>query len=490
MGICQSNLTTERRKDELSTGHKPIPVDMANKIIRSICKITATYDNSDRYTFGTGFFMNINSLNYLITNNHVISKDIIYKNIEIKIHNNNNIFKLKLENRDIQSFPLPIDITIIEIKRYDDIYNDIIFLDYDNNFINNGYFIYKMVDIFTVAHPSREDASCASGKVVNIENFEFEHDIDTDSGASGAPIILLNNNNNVIQVIGIHKGADIEDNINVGTFIGELIKNYKYNTKIKPVINNYNGDIDINYINIDKNQRILKPYEEKIENERENGFKDSNMWSKPVPIDVINKVSKSICKINIDHGSGTGFFMNINSLKYLITANHVLSKDKIDNDIEIEIHNHKKMKLQFKNRKFLFYPDPIDITIIEIKKYDKVYNDIEWLDYDNSFIEIGYKIYKEANVFTIEHPLGESASCASGRITRIDFYEGISQFYHNITTGLGSSGAPIILLNNNKVIGIHLGKDYNEGFNFGCFIGEIFMKRNYLNQKIYTMPLD
>ena len=489
MGICKSN-STKRRKDELSTGHKPIPVDMANKVVQSICKITATYDNSDRHTFGTGFFMNINSLNYLITNNHVISKDIIYKNIEIKIHNN-NIFKLKLENRDIQSFPLPIDITIIEIKRYDDIYNDIIFLDYDNNFINNGYSMYKMVDIFTVAHPSREDASCASGKLVNIENFEFEHDIDTDSGASGAPIILLNNNNNVIQVIGIHKGADTEDNINVGTFIGELIKNYKYNTKIKPVINNYNGDIDINYINIDKNQRILKPYEEKIENERENRFEDLNMWSEPVPIDVINKVSKSICKINIDNYSGTGFFMNINSLKYLITANHILSKDKIDNDIEIEIHNHKKMKLQFKDRKFLFYPDPIDITIIEIKKYDKVYNDIEWLDYDNSFIEKGYKIYEKANVFAIEHPFGESASCASGTITRINFYKDISQFYHNIPTDLGSSGAPIMLLHNNKVIGVHLGKDYYEGFiNFGCFIGEIFMKRNYLNQKIYTMPLD
>ena len=460
MGICQSNLTTER-KDKLSTGHKPIPVDMANKIIRSICKITATYDNSYRYIFGTGFFMNINSLNYLITNNHVISKDIIYKRIEIKIHNNNNIFKLKLENRDIQSFPLPIDITIIEIKRYDDIYNDIIFLDYDNNFINNGYSMYKMVDIFTVAHPSREDASCASGKVVNIENFEFELDIDTDIGASGAPIILLNNNNNVIQVIGIHKGADIEDNINVGTFIGELIKNYKYNTKIKPVINNYNGDIDINYINIDK-------------------------FRKQVPIIVINKVSKSICKINIDNYSGTGFFMNINSLKYLITANHILSKDKIDNDIEIEIHNHKKMKLQLKNRIAKFYQRPLDITIIEIKKCDEMFNDIECLDYDNIYMERGYEIYKDANIFTVEYPHGGSAAYASGKIVNIQFNMKMYEFYHNISTEEGSSGAPIILIGNNKVIGVHLGKIENNSLfegtiNFGCFIGEIFKDKNYLN---------
>ena len=464
MEICQSNLT-KIRKDELSTGHKPIPVDMANKVVQSICKITATYDNSDRYTFGTGFFMNINSLNYLITNNHVISKDIIYKNIEIKIHNNNNIFKLKLENRDIQSFPLPIDITIIEIKRYDYIYNDIIFLDYDNNFINNGYSMYKMVDIFTVAHPSREDvSSCASGKVVNIENFEFEHDIDTEAGTSGAPIILLNNNNN-IKVIGIHKCADIENNINVGTFIGELIKNYKYNTKIKPVINNYNGDIDINYINIDK-------------------------FKKQVPIIVINKVSKSICKINVkhnvNHNYGTGFFMNINSLKYLITANHILSKDKIDNDIEIEIHNHKKMKLQLKNRIAKFYQRPLDITIIEIKKCDEMFNDIEYLDYDNIYMERGYEIYKDANIFTVEYPHGGSAAYASGKIVNIQFNMKMYEFYHNISTEEGSSGAPIILIGNNKVIGVHLGKIENNSLfegtiNFGCFIGEIFKDKNYLN---------
>ena len=148
------------------------------------------------------------------------------------------------------------------------------------------------------------------------------------------------------------------------------------------------------------------------------------------------------------------------------------------------------MKLQLKNRIAKFYQRPLDITIIEIKMCDEMFNDIECLDYDNSFIEKGYEIYEKANVFAIEHPFGESAAYAGGTITRIDFYKGISQFYHNIPTGSGSSGAPIMLLHNNKVIGVHLGKDYNEGFNFGCFIGEIFMKRNYLNQKIYTMPLD
>ena len=42
---------------------------------------------------------------------------------------------------------------MIEIKESDEIYNDIIFLDYDNNYTKRGYSIYKDVDVFSVEHP-------------------------------------------------------------------------------------------------------------------------------------------------------------------------------------------------------------------------------------------------------------------------------------------------------------------------------------------------
>ena len=62
-----------------------------------------------------------------------------------------------------------------------------------------------------------------------------------------------------------------------------------------------------------------------------------------VPIDVTIKAMKSIFKITIKHNvkenCATGFFMKISEgKKYLITNNHVISEDKINWDIEIEIN--------------------------------------------------------------------------------------------------------------------------------------------------------
>ena len=106
---------------------------------------------------------------------------------------------------------------------------------------------------------------------------------------------------------------------------------------------------------------------------KEMGIKDNI----PVPIDVTIKAMKSICKITIKHNvkenCATGFFMKINEIKkYLITNNHVISQDNINGDIEIEIHNHKKMKLNFNNRDIQYFPGVKDITMVEIKNNDSI----------------------------------------------------------------------------------------------------------------------
>ena len=72
------------RVKEVFTGHKPIPMKIANKIMKSICKITILFNNT--YKFGTGFFMNISdSFKSLVTNYHVINEKILKENIEIEI---------------------------------------------------------------------------------------------------------------------------------------------------------------------------------------------------------------------------------------------------------------------------------------------------------------------------------------------------------------------------------------------------------------------
>ena len=177
-------------KDELFTGHLPIPINIVIKVMKSICKIIIY--KHDKKLYGTGFFMKVDiSKKYLITNYHVISPDTINDTIEIEIYNQKKK-KLEFNNRYVKYFPKPKVITIIEIKNTDEIYKDIQLLNYDLNF-KQGYEIYKGVDIFSIEHPSGDNAACASGKVINIDNFEFAHNIPTDNGSSGCPIILLNN---------------------------------------------------------------------------------------------------------------------------------------------------------------------------------------------------------------------------------------------------------------------------------------------------------
>ena len=128
---------------------------------------------------------------------------------------------------------------MIEIKSDDKIYNDIKFLYYDLNY-KFGYEAYKNESVFSIQYPLGEESACASGQIINIHNYEFDHNISTNNGSSGCPIILLNSNINLIRVIGIHKKANYIKNLNSGTFIGEIFKNDEEENKKQS--NNKNDD--------------------------------------------------------------------------------------------------------------------------------------------------------------------------------------------------------------------------------------------------------
>ena len=296
MGVCFKD-----RENEVHTRHKPIPLDLANKVSRSICKITIKMNEETEN--GTGFFMNIsNSKKCLITNYHVINSKLINESIEIEIWNHKKM-KLNLNNYNIKYFELPKDITVIQIKNTDKIYKDIEFLDYDRNYIN-GYKIYKNADIFSIQHPCGKDASCASGRIIDINDFEFDHDISTDKGSSGCPIILLNNNIDLIQVIGIHKFGYKSQPINGGTFIGEIFKEINEDLTSNIVNNNYIiSEIFIKYDDINKKIRIINSYEEYIRNKiKEN----PDLSQKYLPNgkfnkDLMNEEEIKNCEIKINN---------------------------------------------------------------------------------------------------------------------------------------------------------------------------------------------
>ena len=245
-----------KRIEELNTGHKPISLSVSDFVKESICKITFIGENKT----GTGFFMNISdTLKCLITNYHVINPYAKLENIEIEIHNNKKM-KLDSINRNIKYIEQPKDITVIEIKMNDEIYKDIKFLDYDRNYIS-GYDKYQKADVFSIQHPLGKEAAIASGTIVKVDNYEFDHNISTDSGSSGSPILLLNDNIKLIKVIGIHKNADREANINGGTFIAEIFKEINTNLIESNNDNYIIAELEISDDEAKKEVKIINSYE-------------------------------------------------------------------------------------------------------------------------------------------------------------------------------------------------------------------------------------
>ena len=233
-----------------------VSLDDADKARKSICKIVYEEGKSS----GTGFFMKINSVGYLITNFHVIPDNLINKIISLELYNHRKI-KIELNNRDMQFFNI-LDITKIEVKDSDDIIKDIDFLEYDLNY-TTGYKQYKNMDVFALQYP-KDKIEIAAGTIMNIGDeyeYEFEHNIDTTNGSSGSPIIIPN----TLKVIGIHKAGDKEEKINYGSFIGEIFKDKnKSKNKDKDNINYIIGELYISKSDIGKKIRIINSYEESL----------------------------------------------------------------------------------------------------------------------------------------------------------------------------------------------------------------------------------
>ena len=208
-------------------GAKKIPMKNIDEAKKSICKILFGKRNA------TGFFVvtPFNGTKSLITNYHVINRDIIneYISITLELHDK-KIYKLNLANfyNNIKFYE-KLDITVIQINTLEDLCQNVSFLEVDMNYIN-GYNNYLEKDIFTLGFPNGEDMVFSPGKIIQIIENEFYHNCDTENGYSGSPIILSSDK----RVIGIHRGGVPSKNTNIGTFIGTILENERnYN-----IINN------------------------------------------------------------------------------------------------------------------------------------------------------------------------------------------------------------------------------------------------------------
>ena len=224
--------------------------------------------------------------------------------------------------------------------------------------------------------------------------------------------------------------------------------------------------------------------EEYIENEENEIF---NFYSLKKAMD--SGTEKCVCKIIREFKtnnetkfiSGTGFFCEIpfSDIKVIFTNNHILDQEFLDNEkkltyiIDIEKKEvEKEINLELKRIKYT--NSELDFTIIEILKEDKITNFLEIDKYFNS------RDYKDEHVFSVQFPLSQNLKISPGKI--IDKKDQF--FLYTLGTNKGSSGSPIILINNSKVIGLHKAghnKDkikINLGIPMKLIIKKIYQKVN------------
>ena len=172
-----------------------IDIISTNKVRKSVCKILIK--RKEGIQAGTAFFLLYQKKKYLITCHHVINSEINKFDVEIW---DQRVFTFELKGHNIIQLEEPIDIIIIEMKNSDEINDYIECLDYDLNY-SGGCAQYKNIDIFSIGYPKGLNSTEEAGKIEKINDFEFYHNINTEKGSSGSPVVLFN----TLKVIGVHK---------------------------------------------------------------------------------------------------------------------------------------------------------------------------------------------------------------------------------------------------------------------------------------------
>ena len=196
--------------------------------------------------FGSGFFCKIPYtendnllLPVLITNNHVLSKELLNSKNDIEIVINGETKNISLKQRKIWN-DKDMDFTCIEIKEKEDNIHTFFNLDdsvLDDNYDNNCY-LNKNVIIFGI-NKNGKKVGFSNGLIKNNKEYFFDYTCNTFKGCSGGCIVKQSNN----LVIGIHR-AEIETGnakiLNQGIFIRNVIKKIKNDKKISSVNINFN----------------------------------------------------------------------------------------------------------------------------------------------------------------------------------------------------------------------------------------------------------
>ena len=186
---------------------------------------------------------------------------------------------------------------------------------------------------------------------------------------------------------------------------------------------------------------------------------------------ILEQMKTCVCKI---HGReiGTGFFTKIpyrdELISVLITNNHVLNENDIDKgkNISITFNNEKECRnIIIDSHRKRYTNEILDVTIIEIyEKKDNISNFLtlddkilsEFNQEKNIDVQFYDNVYQKKSIYLLNYKNGKKIFTSYGLLNNI---EGIknNRINHKCYTDRGSSGSPILLIENHKVIGVHYG---------------------------------
>ena len=199
---------------------------------------------------------------------------------------------------------------------------------------------------------------------------------------------------------------------------------------------------------------------------------------------ILEQMGNYICKIIIDNDTkGTGFLCKIplhgdNKLTpVLITNNNVINDDILARKKDITIESFctssiKRKKINLSNRT-AYNNKKLGISIIEIVNKDGFKN-INMFELDEDMLSGKTDKFIDKSIYMI-HSNQETLYVSYGLVNDIGKNQSYN-FMHTCKAFNGSSGSPILNLENNKIIGIH--SSNNANINEGFFLNFSASKEN------------
>ena len=193
--------------------------------------------------------------------------------------------------------------------------------------------------------------------------------------------------------------------------------------------------------------------------------------------------SKATVKIKVPKGTGTGFFIKLERNKKpfycLMTNQHVIESEMILNKEIIFLYDNEErliseIKLNIKERIIICFMEllKLDVTLVEIIPKDNINYQTYFLlpyNFNNDFNPHQFMI---KDIEIMQYPQGGEQCFSYGKTCGL-YPDNYNIFIHNCNTNFGSSGGPIFLSRDQRVIAIHKGVYNVVKENAGIFIEPI-----------------